>query len=131
MYSPSGTIGTNLLKSFTNHLGMELVESFGQQMTEHYTSLRFGFDIRDGSIGIRGMQSGAIVNDENGNLMLVADHGNRFPISGIVRLVATPADLFNGNAAVLAKHLVASDAFDSGTGSGGLPIERTAETNQI
>lgn len=126
LYSSSGAVGARLLSACTQFLGMELVEPFGQT-EEQFTDLRLGFKIRQDQIAIYGMESGAVVNDENGNRMLIAQVGKDWPVTSLIRLVSWPAEYSNSNAAALANHLTMPSILVDPK----LQLERTAQQEEV
>ena len=136
IHCPSGKIGNRLLQASTVALGMELVEPHGQSVSpdqygglvrEDFKDLRFGFKIQQDQVAIYGMESGAILNNIDGKRMLIAQHGQNWPTSSLVRLLNWPSDQINISSAVLANHLVMPPV----TTNSAMPETRTARQNEV
>ena len=108
LHSPAGTIGSQLLHASRRTLGMQVVDPYGQSSIQAYSDLRMGFKLENDQVAIYAMESGAVLNDARGNRMLIAKHGQPWPVSALVKLVAGPAQRLNTNTAALARHLVIS-----------------------
>jgi hypothetical protein len=127
LHSPSGMIGSRLLHASQQALGMQIVEPYGQQAAEPYGDLRLGFRIDRDRLEIRGMPSGAVLNDAAGNRMLIARHGQTWPVASLIQLVSWPREPLQAGSAALARHLVISPVDPQARPT----AERTARSDEV